>query len=94
MAGEAAQDRVGVAVGGPQPDPNEIKRVRGYLADRGTVGAVVAGGEHLGRVERDRDLAPLSRCQAARSSRTTTATLVSKSVTVMPAGSPCTPRRS
>ena len=140
MTRQAAQDRIGVAVGRAQSDADEIEVRGGHGPHGGSVVRVVARAEHLGRVDGQRDAAPLgplahraqlgrarledqdgldeqgeipspvavevvladglgagpavmplmrnavtlSRCQTARSSRTTIAALVSKSVTATP----------
>jgi hypothetical protein len=136
---QSAQDSVRIAVGRAKREADEVEFGGRHAAYRRTVLAVVAGGEHLRRVDRDphrstlralaqllelsaggiehedwlneerqvtevvrvqvvlsdrlgraaavtpliRKAAALSRCQTARSSRTTSATLVSKSPTPM-----------
>ena len=135
----AAHDRVDIPVTGADPEPHQVKLCGGGGAHGGAVIRVVAGDEHVGGVDRHRDLAaggaltqgaqllasasntstgctssgryrtpspstysspmaaapaeatiPLMRnavtfrrCQTARSSRTTIATLVSNSATVI-----------
>ena len=57
MAGDASQDRVGVAMRRSQPDSDDVEIDCAHGTNSPAVLGVVAGGEHLAGVQRNRHVA-------------------------------------